>query len=213
MNQAPQNPMPAQRPCPGCGVPVAAGYARCPRCQSLMPDAPRSVPRRHQTYASLGGGTSVASSRRGTLLIAAGAVAALVIALIIVLLVRGGGDEPETAELDDDTAVEAAAPDLVTAADSEPSSLPPPSPSSAEPEPSLDDVVASLTSELRRQRMWATVAIDRADRSIIVIQSALCEDRTLVQVVAEVKSDAARRGGTVIRCVAKHGAVVFEEVL
>ena len=76
----------------------------------------------------------------------------------------------------------------------------------------VEDVVRDLNSQLRRQRLWSTVAIDRIDPSVIIIQSSLCNENGLPRVVSAASAELRSSGVTAVRCVAPHGEVVFEKV-
>src|SRR5438105_2630348 len=97
-------------PCPGCGVAVTVGYAKCPRCHAQMPGAERPKP-------SAAGGTSVETAEAfvapsGASPLVLGGIVAVAAALIIVLVVRaaGGGAHRAEARQTDEPAEPAVAP-------------------------------------------------------------------------------------------------------
>ncbi|HTM20124.1 MAG TPA: hypothetical protein VL172_06450, partial [Kofleriaceae bacterium] len=83
-----------EQPCPGCGLAVAPGYLRCPRCHVVMPGMP--ITPSPSTSPRDPGGTSLADGGRGPALWIAAvaiAVAVAVVAVIILMRNRGGGDD------------------------------------------------------------------------------------------------------------------------
>jgi hypothetical protein len=197
--------------CPSCGVAVAVGYPKCPRCHSAVPQAPRT---KRQTLREemLAGGTSVEppempATSSPLLPLAIGVVALGAVVAGFVLLRKepttkpaiepAGEVEGDDTEAQDD---EPGAPDEPGAAIE----------AGAAPvaDVQLDDAVDSLSEELRVQRLWATV---RADGSVIEIQSSLCDDKAMTAAVDG--AGLAGTGATAVRCVAAHGGVVWERGL
>src|SRR5688500_14282629 len=77
--------MTSSTPCPGCGVAVPVGYARCPRCHAPMPSA------RMRRESLQAGGTSVAEvAKPGRALWIAGGVLLLAGAIVAIALLTGG---------------------------------------------------------------------------------------------------------------------------
>lgn len=197
--------------CPGCGVAVAVGYPKCPRCHAAVPQAPRT---KRQTFREemLSGGTSVEppempATSSPLLPLAIGVVALGAVIAGFVLLRKSPTTKPAIEPAgeadDDDTEAQDDEPDVTD----EPGAA---AEAGAAPvaEVQLDDAVDSLSEELRVQRLWATV---RADGSVIEIQSSLCDDKAMTAAVDG--AGLAGSGATAVRCVAAHGGVVWERGL
>jgi len=193
--------------CPGCGVAVAVGYPRCPRCHTAVPQAAR--PKRSSVRDDLmAGGTSVEPPESprpwGAVAWLAGGAAAIVAVVVLWALLREDATPPgvgraPTAESDEaePAAEEVAAPEAPAEGATKPTERP-----AADP---LADAVIALDQALRAQRVWATV---RRDGDVVVIESALCGDGAMSTVVAG--AGLREAGASLVRCVAPHGAVVWE---
>lgn len=195
--------------CPSCGVPIAPGYPRCPRCQASLPQAASPLSQASHTSQLVSGGTSVVH-RKSTLpwgWIAAGVAAVAVIAGIAI----GTGD--------DDAAQEESA---VTVAD-ESVDEPELAPAAAAANPTVsvdglddtasdrgaarDDAVIALEDSLSSQRLWSKT---RAEGDVVVVVSGSCEDPAMRAAIDAQRQALASVGFETLRCVAKHGAPVFE---
>ncbi len=192
--------------CPGCGITVAAGYPRCPKCQAAMPQA-RSMLAPAADRGVHAGGTSVGGGDSPTswLLPIIGLVVVVVIA---VFTLTRGGDEP---------AAEAPVPTKVSSPREVPELAAPQPVVVDEVERAADgadalrsDAVDAVARGLDRARLWSNVA---GDGDALVISSAYCEseNETMKQVVAANQAVIAAAGFAVVRCLERHGALVFED--
>ena len=213
MPDRPQEPLTPQVPtsvtCPGCGVDVAVGYPRCPRCHASVPQPGR--PRR-QTFRemNLAGGTSVEpedTGRGGFLVIALAGFAAIL--LVVWLATRDGDDDARPATADDDLAddepVDDVEPGQPVADDT---------PDLSREEPDEEDLMpaalADLDEALRAAQMWSKV---RRSGDVVVVESSLCEDGDMWSAIAPLAAQLRDAGATAVRCQAPHGGVVFERAL
>ncbi len=188
--------------CPACGLVVAAGYPRCPRCRALLPGmiAPPAA-----VAASRGaaGGTAIADRRRPILLIVASVIAVVVAVVAVIILMRDDGER-------------AGAPAPAPSPGLAPAPTPGAEPAAAG-EPAAEQGVAvagpsaaSLGAELDVRRLWATVDVDgRA----AVIHSAYCADPGMDQAIAAAAADLGAAGIGSVRCHERHGPLVFERSL
>jgi hypothetical protein len=203
--------LPTTVTCPSCGVDVAVGYPRCPRCHAAVPQAPRA---RRQTFreSNVAGGTSLeppigAGGRGGLLLLVLGGVAAL---LLVIYLATRGGDEPKAAAQDEveeeetdeeeDEAEQGGAPDEGEAVEEE----------EGEAEDLMPSALRDLDEALRAAQMWSKVT--RED-DVVVVESSLCEDGGMWSAIAPLAAQLRDAGASAVRCRAQHGAVVFERKL
>ncbi len=207
--------VPTQVTCPGCGVAVAVGYPRCPRCHATVPSAPRSKRATFREEA-LAGGTSLAppDDEPGPPVgcIAFGVVLLVVGVIAIWLATRDRTATPavtddetedveeaaEPVEPDEETPVEGAGPATGTADED------------VEEGPDIEEVARDLDAALRGAQLWSKVTVDG---DVVVIESSLCDDPG---VWGEVKLEAValRDAGTVsVRCQEPHGGVVFDRKL
>ena len=199
-------------PCPSCGVAVAIGYPRCPKCHGVVP-APRS---KRPTFReeALAGGTTTEPERdgaSGVWIIVALAVIATA-GVIAYMATRGGGKPaPDTSGStgdDDDTSANTPP----TTDDQGPAGG---SAAAAAPAP-VDDgeaarrALGSLDDELRGDRMWATVTRDHLE---VVVASSLCGEAGMKPSIAKATAPLLAAGFTSLRCEEKNGHVVFEEPL
>jgi len=198
-------------PCPGCGIAVTVGYARCPRCHAPMPSAGRMMRASAGGGTSLeGGGTSVAASPDGAtgnrrVLIAAVAGIGLIVAAVLVARSLGRDRRaPVPAAAPEAVAEPAAAPVAPPSAD-EPIA---PSLSPAAPDPAV--AAAALARALAAARLFGTVEV-RGDT--VEIRSAACSDGALAAELARYAADLRAGGVTTARCRELHGAEVFARPL
>ncbi|HEY5928660.1 MAG TPA: hypothetical protein VIV11_43545 [Kofleriaceae bacterium] len=178
--------------CPSCGVAVVPGYVRCPKCHKPLPQ---------RRASHLEGGTAVQTSRSfPTLAI----VAAVVLAAgIIAYFALRGGDKPATQQ------AEAAETDVDQTAP-EPQLLDQPE---AQPQPAAPDparIAADFERTLKKQRLWATVAIvgDHVD-----VRSGSCSDAAMIPAFDAVAPSFKAAGLTRMRCLEQSGRVVVERDL
>lgn len=195
---------PSGAQCPACGVAVLPGYPNCPRCRASLaqpraPSAPPAV-----------GGTSVVGSRSRSLWVAGGAAA--LIAIVVVVRLATGAEPGETAaaidapaalEADDIEADELAildeddAPELVD-----------------DDEPAADRgriaALEALEDALAARRVWSNVRAADGEDAVVSIQSAACDDRGMGEAIGELRAVLVDAGFRSVRCLARHGSLVFE---
>jgi hypothetical protein len=193
--------------CPKCGVDVAVGYPRCPRCHAAVPQGARA---RRATPLELGGGTSVevarGPSRAGLILLA---LAGVVLIVVIVLFATGGGGSRKAAAPEE--AVEEEAVEDETG--DEPADEADTEEEAARPEPAADPMPAALRDldrALRAAQLWSNV---RREGTVVVVESALCEDTGMWPAIAALAGDLRDAGASAVRCQGRHGGVIFERAL
>ncbi len=199
--------------CPACGVAVAVGYPRCPKCRAPVPQPARRGRRQTAREDLLTGGTSVEpepASAGSWLVIGAVVVGAL--ALVVYAATRdderarpaardGEGGAPAA---DDDEAAAAGADDAPGEAAGGGGARPQPG---APPGEALRDVIRALDAELRTDRVWSKVTLEG---DVVVVESAMCADPAMPPVLNAHLADLAAGGAATLRCQEPHGAVVFE---
>lgn len=183
--------------CPACGVAVVPGYVKCPKCH-------RPLPRYHRNSVSPVGGTAVETP---------GSKASPVFALLVALLVGGGiiwffvnrkHNESAAAPA---PAVEAVGSASATAPPvAPPSATATPAPAPVQPTVRADDVAKNLESDLKKQRLWSTVAVigDHVD-----VRSSSCNDAAMKTTLQATLGAFRAAGLTKLRCLEQSGAVVF----
>ncbi len=161
-------------------------------------------------HARRAGGTSVAGSPKLPILAAIAAAATVAIALTI-WIVAGRGTDASSAPAE--PAIEAEIEAEEAGGDAELEAAPPaPRPRAPRNQaPDLGAAAAALAAELRKERLWATVTVDRADPTVLIVQSSLCEDQGVKDTISASSSSLASSGARLIRCVAPHGGVIFEQ--
>jgi hypothetical protein len=203
--------------CPGCGVPVTVGYPRCPKCGAGLPAAARS---KRATFreANLEGGTSVEPESSGGSggWILAGVLLVLGVGMAIYFATRGGGKkhDAEAGSGDEATQVEDQPndePNEVTPDEPDEKPAQKPGPKLNEPRAAaVADVVARIDEGLRTARLWAKV---QTLGDVLVIESSLCDDPGILQVVSG-EGDALRAAElATVRCQEPNGRVDFERGL
>ena len=204
------------RSCGSCGLPVAVGYARCPRCRAAL-DAPpvaggepgRVEAPRARRVSSPPGGTAVAApTMRSRWLLAGFAVAAGAGVAAAVLVASGGRSAPSSSPAAAEPAGDTAA--LVVAAAPAPAA---PGGPSAEEGPALPQgaaAIAGLRRAMGKARVYAQLAPD-GDR--LELRSSSCEDARLSALLEEAKAPLQQSGFRRVRCLQPHGQVVFERDL
>jgi len=203
--------VPTSVTCPSCGVEVAVGYPRCPRCHATVPQAAGAA-RPSVREAMLAGGTSVEPAGGGSLrmpLVLIGLAGLAILLLVIWLATRK--DEPAAAPASDE--VEAVEDD--DEAELEEGEAPGGAPAvERRPAPAADDrmpaAIRELDEALRAAQLWSNV---RREDDVVVVESALCEDATMWPTIAPLAAQLGDAGATAVRCQAPHGGVVFERQL
>ncbi len=194
-------------PCPGCGVAVAVGYPRCPKCHAPVPQPARS--RRATAREELiAGGTSVAPEAGGGYggLFAVGALVLVGIGVMVWMSTRDDRPaRPSVVETEDDDGVDDDDADdrRPGVGDDEPIA-PPPQPAPAGS--ALRGAIKDLDDALRGERVWSKVGVDGAS---VVVESALCGDPSMPPILNEHLAALRDAGATALRCQEPHGGVVF----
>ena len=70
--------------------------------------------------------------------------------------------------------------------------------------------ISELTETLKRARLWTTISISTASDSVLSIVSGACEDEAMKPNIQKVAATLKTAEFTTVRCVAKHGALLFE---
>jgi hypothetical protein len=194
--------------CAGCGVAVAVGYPRCPRCHATVPQPPRA--RRVTSRDPVGSGTTAAPEADGPPIgwIVAGIVGVVGVGLAIWLV---GRDPPRRAAGAVDEADEAddEAEDVDAGEEPTGTARTPPGGRRAEPG-GIGPTVRALDEALREQNLWGKLAVAG---DVVVIESQQCEDPSLWPLVVGEAPALLEVGITAVRCEAPHGGVVFERPL
>lgn len=184
--------------CPACGVAVVPGYVKCPKCH-------RPLPRYHRNSVSPVGGTAVETP---------GSKASPVFALLVALLV-GGGIIWFFVNRKHNESAAAPAPAIEANAGSASATPPPvaspsatatPAPAPVQPTVRADDVARNLEGDLKKQRLWSTVAVtgDHVD-----VRSSSCGDAAMKTTIQPTLGAFRAAGLTKLRCLEQSGAVVF----
>jgi hypothetical protein len=197
-----------EQQCKGCGLMVQSGYPRCPRCK--MPQAKKGG----RAATQLQGGTAVDSSGNRVTLIAAGALLAVV---VMILVAKGGGDseKPVPEAIDEAPATESVV---------RPATQTTPRPADGEvgftgvvretnPAEVRQEALNRLTESLGQKRLWATVSADRGNDSLLIVVSANCKEPGMKPAIGAAAAGLREVGFQSLRCVEKHGALVFEQGL
>jgi hypothetical protein len=169
-----------------------------PQARSMVASAPdRGV---HAGGTSVGGGGGNAASWLFPV------VGLVVVVVIVVFMVTRGEDKP---------AAEAPAPTKVSV----PGEVPEPAEIPAEVVKEVDsaeddadslraDTAASVAKALERARLWSNVEVASG---ALVISSADCEAENMRQVLAANQALIEAAGFVMVRCLERHGALVFED--
>ncbi len=185
--------------CPACGVAVALGYARCPKCHAPMP----AHGLRGKRDTQQGGGTSAA---------AAAATGAPWIVIGVVAIALGGA--AAYALTRGDAAPRAAAPDEAAAPVEAPGGevvdVAPPPPPQAPVRRDPAGAADRLERALAGQRLYGKAAL-RGE--VLELRSSFCGEPGLVAVVDAARGDLAGEGLTAVTCLEPHGAEVFSRPL
>lgn len=190
------------RACPACGVRVAPGYPKCPKCHAEMPQEPRPA-----TGAPLQGGTSVAAEGAPMVWIAGGAALAAIIA-IVVIAGSGGDDAPAAVGADGGDVAEVEADDEpVVVDDDDDDFFDDVDDEAAAADEARKTAVTALGRALNGQRVWSQVSVNG---TTAVLETDFCEDETLVQVVDDARDQLKAAGFGAIQCYSKFGVLVFE---
>ncbi len=185
---------------------VQPGYARCPRC-TMPQKAARGSDKGH-------GGTAVDGASSRTTLVALG----MLLAVAIIVLVLRKGDSEKVAPGPGTTAAPTA-PAGATIATENPPAGPSgevgfvPDESLQQESESRQAVAIAIQKTLSGKRFWASVSVDPQLDTQIIISSATCAENDMKALLFAQGPLLLEAGFTVMRCVEKHGALVFEQVL
>jgi hypothetical protein len=201
-----------QSDCPSCGIAVAAGYLRCPKCHTEMPGG--TAPSFDGSAERVAGGTSVTTGDSSRIWIAA-AIGLMAVAVVVFLVARGGDDK--AAAPADSGGQAAPAPSPKRSAQRP---APTPSPVTA---PETDDEVvvppaqrvAGVANMLRDRldgaRLWSTVDLEGTDG--LSIHSGYCSDEQMPGLIDALADDLRGAGLVRVTCYERHGAKVFAREL
>lgn len=201
------NRAPGSINCPACGVAVAPGYPKCPKCHARLPHVPSPL---HRVGSVTPGGTSAAGGGASAGLWAvAGAIVCIAVAVVFIVM-RGGGAGEVAADAGAGAEQETAA-EQDTVAEQQTGFA-------AE---SFDDqgdgidtaVLEQLNSKLAELRLWSSVEPDAADQTVVRIVSSHCEDAGLRSAVLGLSAELKDAGFVGVQCVTQHGALSFQREL
>ncbi len=195
--------------CPACGVAVAPGYPRCPKCHAALPDAPPLGG--NASAQRVQGGTSTAAESPRSWLWVAGAAGLALLGVIGFFVLRSSEKHPGAPPPPAASPAEVPAAPNVAAAEQGADVAPDPS---APAEPSRVqqqlEAAASLREALDNRRLWASVNADHNDLSI---HSAYCNDAAMAGAIDELEKDLGAAGITHVGCYERHGPLVFERTI
>lgn len=193
--------------CPACGLAVATGYLKCPKCHAALPNAPTHGGDARAKQVQ--GGTSVQSGGNGWVYAVGGAA---VVAAVLVFVLSRGGDDGQTrvvgakaapADVDQAPPITAAAPDPAGPAVA----------AGGAPTPRVDERVNAarlLMSRLESARMWSTVEVTGDG---LAIKSAYCDEPEVAATLDAVAADLVEAGVATVTCYERHGPKVFDRAL
>jgi hypothetical protein len=188
--------------CPACGVPVVAGYVRCPKCQAALPS--RKIP----TIAA--GGTAVQSEGGGLPLLPIIGVAVVALGVVLYFAIGKSTAKPAVAEVGSGSgsAVEEAVDETP-----EETTAPGPALTTTVRDGNRIDpnaVAHDVERALKNVRLWSTV---EAAGSRVDITSGSCRDANMGPMIDAARQALRNAGLTRVRCMENSGAVVFERNL
>ncbi len=189
--------------CQNCGVTVAPGYPKCPKCHGAMPHVTSPLAR-HGT-ATAGGTSAVPGS--GGFWIALLTIA--IVGAVIFFMMRGdeGESNPERSsavardaggEDEMDATVEGVVEDVSLDDGDAGAPLTP------------DEALGSLEQALADQRLYSGVEANADDETAVRIESAHCEDAGLRAAVEATADDLVSAGFVRVQCYSRHGTRLFE---
>ena len=196
-------------PCPACGVPVALGYPRCPKCHAAVPQGPRAH-RGSVREELLAGGTSLETEGGGTPWLPWVIAAVVIVGIGGFLAFRAGGSkstgtsakvEDTNEDVDDTDEDEDDEEEEVAPRSGGPQPV-------AKPKDTMPAAVKLLDDTLRGERLWAKV---RRDDSSLEIESKLCA--AIESEIAGVAADLRALGATSVSCISVNGELRFETSL
>lgn len=199
----------ASTTCPGCGVAVAPGYPKCPKCHTRLPFVPSPLQR---VGSKASGGTAVDSGSGAGMWAVVAAIVVIAGAVAFMVMRSRGGDAAATAEAD---AGGEAGETVAAPADEDVEG----SPSAADfdeeaPDDAVDTAVLDgFSAKLAEERLWSSVEPDAADETIVHVVSSHCEDGNLRRAVASFADDLKDGGFVRVQCFTQHGALSFEREL
>lgn len=185
--------------CPACGVPVVAGYVKCPKCHANLP---YGAGRAKRTTADPGG-TAVSASRFP---FSALIVGVCVAAGIILFFGLRGGNKPTHAAPPPEPIEAQQVPQASTTPVAPPTPVVAPTPVQTPRGQTPEAAAGELVNRLRSQRLWSTTDVRSGQ---IDVRSSECRDprmRPMIDAAHGMLSDA---GLTKLRCLEQSGAVVF----
>jgi|GEM_PF-5604180 len=200
--------------CSKCGVTVAPGYPKCPKCGAGLPVPPSPLSRISTARPEPVGGTTVAGDRNQTWMLGA----------LAVVVILGGVAYMATTDEDRSPPLATARGALVAADATEPGPVEP-----AEvvetAEPAAEDVpleaqealggdpdiLIELRAQLQVAKLWSTVFVDPDDGEVIVVESDQCDDAEMGALVDRMRGILDEAGFAKVTCSSKFGATVFEK--
>lgn len=196
--------------CPSCGVAVAPGYPKCPKCHARLPYVPSPL---HRVGSMASGGTSAADSGGGAGMWAVVAAIVIIAGAVTFFVMRGRGGDGAAAD-DYDAGAEQATSAVDTTADDSAALAPAAGFDDDEDRVAVDTAVLDeLSAKLAELRLWSSVDPEPADDTIIRIVSSHCEDGGLRRAVTSFAEAMKAAGFVRVQCFTQHGALSFEREL
>jgi hypothetical protein len=205
--------------CPACGVAVAPGYPRCPKCHAVMPSAAVNRNPRGTNATIRVRSTRPAADK--TLWLGGAAIALVVVGFIVIAYRdKAGGTELSEAVADDGTEADeddSLAEDLDASDEGDGDGDGDGEREGDDPDrahdQAVDRLLESLADELGAARLWSSVSYESDQADVVRVESAFCSDDELYRIV-DGNARALRDHGFVrLQCISRHGVLTVDRVL
>ncbi len=180
---------------------VTEGYPRCPRCSMPLPNV-------RGRSATVAGGTAIEpEASSGYLWIGLGLLALIVALVVYTTLDKDGAKTSERGEPTESRTTPTQQPiaDVqkpvvgISASEEPPTAL-----------ENREQAVAGLERALSADRLWSTLSVE--DDTLKLVSGA-CADTAMQPTIKKHAASLSSVGLTMIHCVERHGALVFEQTL
>lgn len=200
--------LPREQTCTGCGLLVQPGYPQCPRCKMALPKVESPLATATQT-SPVQGGTVLDEGKSPPWLWPLGALLLVGIVVAIISLRKNDKSAVTAPAVATKKAIATKAPvnSPIPTGPAIGIATQPGEPSDAE---DRRQALSDLNRALNDARLWATVAVDFEDTSVVSVVSSACEQNDMRPVLQSAAEPLSALGFASIHCVAKHGALVFE---
>jgi hypothetical protein len=193
--------------CPHCGVTVAPGYPKCPKCHGGLPTVVSPL---HRTGTLSSGGTTAAEETGSLAMWIAIGTVVIVLGAVVYFIMRdpGGGTSAAAADAGtellvadgDGGADDLAGEDLVA-------------PEQDDDGAAIEAALDALGDDLATRRLWSGLEAGGDDGSTVRIESAYCEDPSLQSALDEHAGNLRDAGFRRVECYERHGTLVSERDL